>query len=105
MEVLLGGVAGLVTGVLGALVVSVLQITGKRARNARLVRRGEPPVKDVILTPLPWMSLFGVLGFIAGVSWTWRLAGTWTTGAVAGAGCPALVALGFVGWMAAQWRR
>lgn len=105
MEVLLGGVAGLVTGVLGALVVSVLQLAGKRARNARLVRRGEPAVKDVLLTPVPWLLLFAVLGFVAGVSWTWRLAGTWTTGAVAGAGLPALVALGFGGWMAAQWRR
>jgi hypothetical protein len=103
MEVLLGGVAGLVTGVLGSFVAAIFHITGKRMRNARLIRRDEPPVKDVVFAPL-WV-LFGMLGLIAGLSWTWRLDGTWLTGAIAGLGVPAFASLCWLGWSIAQLRK
>jgi drug/metabolite transporter (DMT)-like permease len=103
MEVLLGGLAGLVTGAAGAFVAGIFHILAKRLRNNRLIRRGEPPVKDLIYTP-PWL-LFAILGFIAGVSWTWRLEGTWMTGAIAGCGVPAFASLVWLGWALAQLRR
>jgi hypothetical protein len=55
---------GFAIGVAGAFVVAILQITGKRLRNARLERRGEPPIRDVILTPF-WL-LFGIVGAASG---------------------------------------
>jgi len=102
-NILLGALAGTITGVLGSLVAAFVQITGKRLRNARLIRRGEPPIKDVMFRPL-WL-LFGILGAIAGASWTWRLDGTWITGAIAGAGMPALATLIFLGVLLRQLRR
>jgi hypothetical protein len=106
MEVLLGGVAGVVTGVVGSFIAGIFHIVGKRMRNARLIRRDEPPIKDVVYTPL-WV-LFGILGFIAGASWTWRLDGTWITGitgAIAGCGVPAFASLVWIGWALSQLRR
>ena len=103
MEVVLGGVAGMVTGVIGSFVAAIVQLTGKRLRNSRALRRGEPPHKDLIYTPF-WV-LFGILGLIAGLSWTWRLDGTWVTGAVAGCGFPALAMVIFLGWGLSQLRR
>ena len=91
MEVLLGGAAGLATGVLGSFVAAIAAVTARRARNARLVRRGEPPIRDVVFQPL-WL-LFGLAGFIAGVCWTWVLGGGWQVGAIAGAGVPAVVTI------------
>ncbi len=100
MEVLLGGFAGMITGVIGSMIAALVQMAAKGLRNVRLVRRGEPPIRDVAFTPY-WV-LFGILGFIAGASWTWRLSGTWVTGAVAGLGVPAFAALIFLGWAIAQ---
>ncbi|MEO8705526.1 MAG: hypothetical protein ABI867_36185 [Kofleriaceae bacterium] len=82
---------------------AIVQITAKRFRNARLVARGESPYKDAMFTPF-WV-LFGILGLIAGLSWTWRLDGTWVTGAVAGLGFPALATVIFVGVAVAQVMR
>jgi hypothetical protein len=97
VENLLGGLAGLVTGAVGAFVAGIFHITAKRVRNGRLIRRDEPPVRDVMFTPF-WV-LFGLIGFIAGICWTWRLDGTWLTGAVAGCGAPALLTLICIIWM------
>ena len=81
----------------------MFNLVAKRLRNRRLIRRGEPPIKDVLYQPL-WV-LFGIAGFIAGLSWTWRLDGTWVTGAVAGCGVPAFASLVWIGWGLAQLRR
>jgi len=102
-NILLGTLAGTITGVLGSFVAAIVQITGKRLRNARRIKRGEPPIKDVMFRPF-WL-LFGILGAIAGASWTWRLDGTWITGAIAGAGVPALATLTFIGVVLAELRR
>jgi ABC-type uncharacterized transport system permease subunit len=67
------------------------------------VRRGEAPYKDVMFTPF-WL-LFGILGLIAGLSWTWRLDGTWVTGAIAGTGFPALATVIFIGVGLSQLRK
>lgn len=103
MEILLGGIAGLVTGAVGSLVAAVIHITAKRLRNARLIRRDEPPVKDVTFQPL-WV-LFGIAGLLAGLGWTWRLDGTWVTGAIAGLGVPSFASVVWLGWALAQLRR
>lgn len=91
------------TGALGAFVAAIFHITAKRMRNARYLRRGEPPAKDVIFQPL-WV-LFGILGLMAGLGWTWRLEGTWITGAIAGCGVPAFASLVWLGWGLSQLRR
>lgn len=93
----------MVTGAVGAFVAGVFHVVAKRLRNARLIRRGEPPIKDVIYQPL-WV-LFGICGVMAGMGWTWRLEGTWLTGAVAGCGVPAFASLVWIGWALAQLRR
>ena len=93
----------MVTGAAGSFIAEVFHITGKRMRNARYLRRGEPPVKDVVFRPL-WV-LFAILGVMAGMGWTWRLEGTWVTGAIAGCGVPAFASLAWLGWCLAQLRR
>jgi hypothetical protein len=93
----------MVTGALASFVAAIFHITAKRLRNARLIRRDEPPIKDVLFQPL-WV-LFGILGVMAGMGWTWRLEGTWVTGAVAGCGVPAFASLVWIGWSLAQLRR
>ncbi len=103
MEVLLGGLAGLITGVLGSVVAGVFQTLGRALRDRRRARRSEPPVREPRFTPY-WV-LFGMLGLIAGGSWTWRLQGTWVTGAVAGLGVPALATAIFVIWAIRQLRQ
>lgn len=103
MDYLLGGVAGMVSGAAGAFVAGVVQLVAKRLRNRRLVRRGEPPIRDVVYDPF-WV-LFAIVGFLAGLSWSWRLEGAWLSGAVAGLGAPALATLIFTGWGLAQLRR
>lgn len=103
MDVLLGGGAGLVTGVLGSFVAALVQLAGKMLRDRRHARRGLPPGRDRVFTP--YWPLFGLLGAIAGSSWTWRLDGTWVTGAIAGLGAPAVAALVFATWALAQLRR
>lgn len=93
----------MITGTLASFVSELIHLVGKRMRNARYIRRGEPPVKDVLFRPL-WVA-FGILGLVAGLSWTWRLDGTWVTGAVAGCGLPAAASLAWIGWSLAQLRR
>ncbi len=93
----------MVTGAAGSVVAEVFHITGKRMRNARYHRRGEPGVKDVVFRPL-WV-LFAILGVMAGMSWTWRLDGTWVTGAIAGCGIPAFASIVWLGWSLAQLRK
>lgn len=100
MDVVLGGLAGLVTGVIGSLVVAGLHALGRLLRDRRRARRGIDAAQGRRFTPY-WV-LFGLLGFIAGTCWTWRLHGTWTTGALAGAGAPAFAALVVLAWTAAQ---
>lgn len=103
VDVLLGGLAGGVTGLIGSYLVAVVSITAKRARNARLVRHGEPGIKDVVFRPL-WV-LLGIIGLIAGLAWTWHLDGTWVTGAIAGAGAPAVMTFAWLVKLVAQLRR
>ncbi|MBA2542065.1 MAG: hypothetical protein H0V17_20665 [Deltaproteobacteria bacterium] len=93
----------MVIGVFGAVVAELFHITAKRMRNSRYARRGEPPAKDVVFRPL-WV-LFAILGLMAGLGWTWRLEGTWLTGAVAGLGIPAFASLVWLGWGLSQLRR
>lgn len=93
----------MVTGALGSLIAGVFNVVAKRLRNRRLVRRGEPPIKDAIYQPL-WV-LFGIAGVLAGWGWTFRLEGTWVTGAIAGCGVPAFASLVWIGWALAQLRR
>ncbi len=102
-EILLGGIAGMVTGAAGSFVAAIVHLTAKRMRNARALRRGEPAVKDVLFQPL-WV-LFGLAGLLAGLGWTWRLDGTWVTGAIAGCGVPAFALLVWLGWGLSQLRR
>jgi hypothetical protein len=90
MVVLLGGVAGLITGAAGSLVASIVQLLATHLRNRRLRRRGLP---IGAMTFQHFWVLFGIIGAIAGASWTWRLDGTWVTGAIAGACVPALATL------------
>ena len=73
------------------------------ATTCAAVRHGEPAVKDVIYNP-PWL-LCAILGLIAGLSWTWRLEGTWVTGAIAGTGAPAALTLAWLITLLAQLRR
>lgn len=94
MDVGLGALAGLVTGVVGSVVAAFVQLLGKSLRNRSLARRGEGIPKDYVFRPL-WV-LCGIIGAIAGASWTWRLHSTWVTGAIAGLGAPALLTLVFV---------
>jgi hypothetical protein len=103
MEVLLGGLAGLATGLLGSIFAALVQTLARWLRNARRARRGDAAIREPLFTPY-WV-LFGILGLIAGMSWTWRLSGTWVTGAYAGLGVPAFATLIFVGWALAQLRR
>jgi hypothetical protein len=103
IQVLLGGLAGFITGGLGAFVAAIFMITAKRMRSARAIRRGDPPFKDQVFTPF-WI-LFGILGFIAGITWTWRIDGTWATGAIAGCGVPAFASLAWLFWGLSQLRR
>lgn len=103
MDVVLGGLAGLASGVLGSLVAACLQALGRGLRDRRRARRGEAALREGRFTPY-WV-LFGLLGLIAGLSWTWRLQGTWMTGAIAGTGVPAFASLIFIAWAAAQVRR
>ncbi|MFN0060370.1 MAG: hypothetical protein ACKVX7_18090 [Planctomycetota bacterium] len=91
MEILLGGLAGLGTGVVGSILAAVVQSLGRWLHKRRLARGGKPPVREQAFTPY-WV-LFGMLGFIAG---------TWMTGAMAGLGVPAIATLIFLGWALAQ---
>jgi len=93
----------MITGALGSVVAEIFQITRKRMRNARYLRRSEPAVKDVMFRPL-WV-LFAIAGLVAGLGWTWRLEGTWITGAIAGCGVPAFASLCWIGASLAQLRR
>ena len=103
MDVLLAGGVGAVVGFLGSFVVATIQITAKRARNDRLIRRGEAPFKDVVFVPL-W-HLFAIIGLVAGMSWTWRLGDPWVTGTIAGSALPALFAVAWLATLLAQFRR
>jgi len=72
-------------------------------RNGRLLRRGEPAIKDVVFVTL-W-PLYAIVGAIAGLCATWRIDGTWLTGAIAGTGLPAVAVLASMIYGLAQLRR
>jgi hypothetical protein len=101
--ILLGGLAGAITGILGSIVTALVQITAKRMRNARSIRRGEPPRKDVVFVTL-W-PLLAIIGFVGGLAWTWHLDATWVTGAIAGAALPAVMSFAWLATALAQLRR
>lgn len=103
MDVVLGGLAGLVTGTLGSLVAACPEALGRRLRDLHRARRDGVPAPSLRFTPY-WL-LFGLLGLVAGACWTWRLQGTWRTGAIAGAGVPAFATLVFLAWTVTRLRR
>lgn len=92
MDVLLGGLAGAITGVIGSLIAATVQTMARWIADRR--HSDERVKNDAGWTPY-WV-LFGILGLIAGLSWTARLGGTWVTGAVAGLGVPALATVIFL---------
>ena len=49
IDVGIGLVGGALAGALGGFVAAVLMLTARRLRNARLIRRGEPGKKDLVL--------------------------------------------------------
>jgi len=69
--------AATATGVLGAWCTAVVHLQLKRWRNDRLIRRGEPPLKDILLQPMtvPGALLGLVVGLATGgwIGW-WALA-------------------------------
>ena len=71
-------------------------------RNGRLIRRGEPPIKDVVFVTL-W-PIHAIVGAIAGLFAAWS-ADDWVIGLVAGAGLPAFAALAYLIFTLAQLRR
>lgn len=80
------GAISVVAGVLGAWSTGIVHLTMKRWRNAVLVRRGEPPIRDVLFQP---MTVPGaVLGLVVGAALGWWL--EWWTVLAAGLAFPAL---------------
>ena len=86
----------------GAFVAAIFQITWKRMRNGRLLRRGEPGIKDVVFVTL-W-PLHAMIGAIAG-SIAAGIDDSWITGAVAGAALPAFASVAWLIACLAQLRR
>jgi hypothetical protein len=99
-----GALAGAATGALGAVVFALVQITAKRLRNAALVRRGAPPYKDVIFVLSPFLVAFAVLGALTGAVAAVLAGGWWPASALAAGAVPALLAVVFVVFAAAQSR-
>lgn len=81
-----------------------MQITAKRLRNRALVRRGEPPVKDVVFVLGPFLIMFGGLGAIAGAVAAGIAGAWWPAAPLAAAAPPALLAAVFVVAAAMQAR-
>ncbi|MFO0576497.1 MAG: hypothetical protein U1A78_21035 [Polyangia bacterium] len=52
MPYLLAALLGALAGALGGLVGAVLLLQARHLRNGVLVRRGLPPIRDAVLTPL-----------------------------------------------------
>jgi hypothetical protein len=104
VEILFGALAGAIAAVPGALFAGIVQITYKRLRNGRLVRRGEPPIRDVLFAPLiPVHAIAGAI--VGGIVVAARGGGWWPIGVLCGLGLPAL---GVVAWgvaCVAQLRR
>ena len=86
-----GALAGSAAGAAGALVLAILQLVAKRLRNAALVRRGEPPYRDVIFTPAPFVVVLGGLGALAGALTAALVGAWWPAAALAGAAAPVLL--------------
>lgn len=89
---------------LGAIGFALVQITAKRLRNRVLVRRGEPPVKDVLFVLGPFLIMFGVLGVLAGAVAAGIAGAWWPAAPLAAAAPPALLAAVFVVVAALQSR-
>lgn len=100
---LVGGLVGLATSLVASFALAVAQITAKRLRNARLVRRGEPPIRDVIFTP--FHALLAPVGAVAGAIGGAVVGNGVTAGITAGLALPALlgvVILGAIAYRAAR---
>ena len=99
-----GALAGAATGVVGAIAFAILHLTAKRLRNAALVRRGEPPCKDLVFTPGPFLVLLGGLGAVAGALVAALASAWWPAAVLAGAAAPALLCVVALVVTAAQAR-
>jgi hypothetical protein len=62
-EIALCAAGGFVVGALGGFALALLQLWAKRWRNARLARRGEPPIRDCVL--VRWHIPCATLGAVA----------------------------------------
>ncbi|MCW5803005.1 MAG: hypothetical protein KIT31_11520 [Deltaproteobacteria bacterium] len=97
---LAGALTGLAAGAVAAFVLGLLTVTAKRARNARLMARGEPPIKDAVFAPL--YGLHAPVGAIAGgIAAGIRDEGV-ATGILAGVALPALLAAVILAVVVAQ---
>lgn len=96
MDIVIAGLVGIAAGVVGGFVSGIFHITARRLRNARYIRRGEPPVKDVVFQPL--FPVFAIAGLIGGLIWS-GLDG-WSTGAaiLGGLVLPAIATTGWIVW-------
>jgi hypothetical protein len=64
VAIAIGGLAGACSGLVSGFLASLVVLSGKRARNARLMARGEPGYKDCVRTPLE--IPYAVIGLLAG---------------------------------------
>ncbi len=95
LRIALGAGGAAVAGVVAGLIAALITLAARRWRNGRLVARGQPPYRDVLL-PRAFPSLCAVASLIAGGALGAFV--PWTRAALVGALAPAsLLALLGVG--------